>query len=231
MKKIGIVPQADLLKTDSIYDDKYHFVNSYIERVVQAGALPVGVLPLDGRIQTEILDGCDALLIQGGRGIYGYHMDVMEHAVKTGKKVLGICLGMQSIHTYFAVREEAERIGWKESIADLYVKRREEGKTYIEYVPDHRAPSMPRHIIETTKHKVLLEKGTHIYDILGQEEIMGASMHTFCVKEPTKYEVVSGRAEDGTIEAIEIGDRIIGTQFHPDVDGKLMELFRWLAEA
>jgi len=230
MCKVGIVPSADWLKTDSIYDDKYHFVNSYVQRIVKVGGLPIGVLPLDGRIQTNILDECDAFLIQGGSGIYGYQIDVIDYAVKTGKKLLGICLGCQSIHTYFAAKEEAECRGWQGSIGDYYALRKFEGKLYIEYVANHRAATMPRGAVDVTKHKVILEEGSHIQQILGATEIMGASMHTFCIKEPTKYEVVSGKAEDGTIEVIEVGDKIIGTQFHPDVDDRLIELFQWLVE-
>lgn len=230
MKKIGIVPQADLLKTDNMYDDKYHFVNTYIQRVTEVGALPVGVLPVNGRIQTQILEECDAFILQGGKGIYGYQLDVIDYAVKHGKKILGICLGCQSVHTYFAIKEEIEANGWKESIADYYVMKKAEGATWIDPVADHRFPSLPRVLTDTVKHSVLIEKGTHLYEILGKEEIPGASFHSFCIGTPSKYETVSGRAKDGTIEAVEVGDKIIGTQFHPDVDSKTNELFVWLTK-
>jgi gamma-glutamyl-gamma-aminobutyrate hydrolase PuuD len=39
---------------------------------------------------------------------------------------------------------------------------------------------------------------------------------------------VTGYAEDGTIEAIEYGDKIVGVQFHPEVDEKLLSLFSFL---
>lgn len=230
MKRIGIVPSADWMKTNSIYDDKYHFTNSYIQRMVRAGTLPVGVLPLDGRIGTPILDECDAFLIQGGSGIYGYHIDVMDHAVKNGKKVLGICLGMQTVHTYFAVCQEAREAGFTGSVTEFYLKRKSEIGTYLKPVADHRAPSMPRDNVDSTKHKVLLTPGSHIARLLGATEIMGASVHSFCVPSPAEGETVTGYAEDGTIEAVEAGETVIGTQFHPDVDDKLFELFAWLAE-
>jgi len=105
-----------------------------------------------------------------------------------------------------------------------------EGGTWIDPVADHRFPSLPRVLTDTVKHKVLIEKGTRLYEILGKEEIPGASFHSFCIGKPSGYETVSGRAEDGTIEAVEVGDKIIGTQFHPDVDSKTNELFVWLTE-
>ena len=55
-------------------------------------------------------------------------------------------------------------------------------------------------------------------------------MHDFCIGEPAPGLAVSGRAEDGTVEAVEHGDRILGTQFHPDADGELPMVFAWLAK-
>lgn len=35
---------------------------------------------------------------------------------------------------------------------------------------------------------------------------------------------------DGVTEVIEAGDKILGTQFHPDVDDMPPEVFEWLAK-
>ena len=47
MKKIiGLVPASNnLFKTDLVYEDKYYFINNYIERINEAGAIVSGVLP------------------------------------------------------------------------------------------------------------------------------------------------------------------------------------------
>ena len=37
------------------------------------------------------------------------------------------------------------------------------------------------------------------------------------------------RAQDGTIEAVEYKNHIVGVQFHPEVDGELGALFRFLS--
>lgn len=44
----------------------------------------------------------------------------MEYAAKSGKPVLGICLGMQMMNTYFLVAEEAERRGWDGPLLALF---------------------------------------------------------------------------------------------------------------
>lgn len=234
MKKIGIVPFCALNTTENEYDDKYFFTNTYPQRLANAGALPIGVLPVDGRIKTPILEECDAFVIQGGKGIMPYHMDMMDYAVKNNKKVLGICLGMQTIHTYFAVLDEAKKQNYTGDIAEFYANIKKakdgEGKPFLENAINHRFPSLPYGDKSSVKHKVLLTPGSHIAQILGTTEVMGASFHTYCVGKPASVEIISGRAEDGTIEANEYGTNIIGTQFHPDVDDELLDLFRWVAE-
>ena len=229
IKKVGIVPTADLFYTDNVYDDKYHFPNTYIIRATEAGMMPVGVLPVNGRIESGILDECDCFILCGGRRIWPFQIQVVEHAVKTGKKLIGICLGHQSVHTYFKVAEEAEKRGYTGPAADLYEEMLENGVSFLKEVEGHRAPILPRGNEDSTKHRVLLKEGSLISRILGgRTEIMGASLHKFCAYDVAPGVTVSGLSEDGVIEAIEYGDHILGTQFHPDVDDSLHELFDFL---
>ncbi len=236
MKKkiVGIVPQAEPFDTDNVYDDKYHFVNTYGVRAAEAGLDPIGVLPVDKKIKSSVLDLCDCFIIQGGSGIWEYHLEVMEHAVKTGKKVLGICLGCQTIQTYFYYAAEAEKAGWTGSVASYYAMQRDfnvkKPNPALIAVPDHRYSTLPRGREDSVKHPVTLEEDSMIFSLLGEKEIMGATIHRFAVGEPAPGLKVTGRAGDGVIEAIEFGTQMIGTQFHPDVDSKLMPLFRFLAE-
>ena len=51
-KVVGIVPYApDFGKNESRYEDKYHFTDTYEVRAYEAGLLPIGVLPVEGRIR------------------------------------------------------------------------------------------------------------------------------------------------------------------------------------
>lgn len=71
---------------------------------------------------------------------------------------------------------------------------------------------------ELPHHQVKIEKGTMLYDILGCETLSVNSMHHQAVKTPAPGAVVSARAEDGIIEAIEFPEKrfMLGLQWHPE---------------
>lgn len=232
-KVIGIVPMSPVFaETENRYDDKYLFTDTYGVRVMEAGMLSVGVLPVEGRIKTNVLDLCDGFIIQGGKTVRPHHIDAIEYALKTGKKLLGICLGCQSIQCYFATRAEAEKRSWAGELADLYAMLKfKENYPFLGSVEGHKpCPILPRGNKDATKHKVFLSEGSHTAEVFGSTQVMGASFHILRIEDPASGLVVSGRAEDGTIEAIEYGDTIIGTQFHPDADAELPMIFDWLAQ-
>ncbi|MBR4467037.1 MAG: gamma-glutamyl-gamma-aminobutyrate hydrolase family protein, partial [Clostridia bacterium] len=232
-KVVGIVPTAPVFgKTEKRYDDAYKFCDTYCVRAYEAGMIPLGVLPVDERIRTDILDICDAFLIQGGATVRPYHVDVIAHAEKTGKKVLGICLGHQAIQGYFATKHEAEKRGWTGSLGDLYAKLlKEDDFTFLGKVEGHRlTDGLIRGRIDEAKHRVTFSEDSRVARIFGTTQVMGVSLHIYDVKEPAPGLVVTGWSDDGTVEAVEAGDRIIGTQFHPDADDKLPRIFDWLAD-
>ena len=232
-KVIGIVPFAPLFgKQESRYDDKYFFTDTYGVRVQEAGMIPLGVLPVMERIRSNVLELCDAFVMQGGQAISPFHMEVIDHAIRTGKKLLGICLGCQALQCYFQTRKEAEERGFTGSIGDLYAQLKHEEKyIFLKELDGHYpSPVLPREGAERTKHPVILEEDSNLAKILGKTRIMGASFHHFCIGYPAPGLTVTGRAEDGTIEVVESGEKIIGTQFHPDVDDELHEIFDWLGK-
>ena len=230
MKTVGIVPTADLFYTDNVYDDKYHFPNTYVTRAVEAGMLPVGILSVDGFVVKEALELCDCFILCGGKHIWPFQLEVIDHAVKNGKKLLGICLGHQAVHTYFKVTEEMERRGETGEIGPFWDALCAQGVTYLRGVEGHRWEKLPRGHESDTKHKVLVQEGSLLHRITGKTELMGASLHRLAVFDPAPGVRVSALAEDGTIEAIEYGDKILGTQFHPDVDAELNCIFEYLAK-
>ena len=74
MIKIGILPSSKLFEDDNPYNDKYSFHNVYLKRIYEAGAIPVGILPIDGKIDYNSLEICDCFLLCGGTKIEDYSL-------------------------------------------------------------------------------------------------------------------------------------------------------------
>lgn len=224
-KVIGVVSPALLYENDNTNLDVYRFSNNYMKRIYACGGLPLGLLPCDAWLNEEAFEHCDALLICGGKKIWPHHLQAVHHAEKTGKKLLGICLGMQTINRYFKTVEYAEEHGIEGDISDLY----ETNIPTMEAVTGHHNVMLRGHEDEI-KHRVNLSADSHLARLIGADHVYGATLHNYAVVHPSKYVTVTGYAEDGTIEVIERGETMIGTQFHPEVDDKLLPLFQWLCE-
>lgn len=82
MKKVGIVPTADLFYTDNVYDDKYQFPNTYVTRAVEAGMLPIGILSVDGRVVKESLPAPGVI-------VSATAADGVTEAIEYGRTVIG----------------------------------------------------------------------------------------------------------------------------------------------
>ena len=116
MKKIGIVPAAKLDAVENIWDNIYRIVTTYPTRIYEQGGIPIGLLPNVDQYSEELLDMVDGILICGGTQFFDYQFQAIDHAVKHGKPLLGICLGMQLINNYFTVKAEAEKRGYTGSL-------------------------------------------------------------------------------------------------------------------
>ena len=230
MKIIGIVPGASLFGSDDLYEDKYFFVNNYAKRIRACGGTPVGILCEDGYVIPECLDLCDGFVFTGGSRFFPYHFQTMEYAARSGKPVLGICLGMQMMNTFFLVQEEAARRGWTKPLLELFNTMKKERYMFTEPVADHWDGHITRNEVERFKHPVHLVPGTRLAQLMGAPVIRGASMHNYRITHPAQSVTVAGSAEDGTVEAIEFGEQMLGVQFHPEVDGENDALFRALTQ-
>ena len=230
-KLVGLASPAKLFENDNVYADRYMFTNTYGARVRDAGGIPVGIIPIDGYVTEEQLEFCDSFVLCGGTGIKPYYIQIIYYAVRNKKKLLGICLGMQSIYAYFKTVEIAKNIGYSGDMVSLFSELNKDEDPFRRNVDGHRPYEiMPRGKEDLTKHKVFLEAESNISRILGTNLVLGASLHVLCVGEPIPSVKFTGRAEDGVVEALEYIDFIIGTQFHPDVDDKLIPLFSFLLE-
>ena len=237
MKKvIGIVPKGILFEQEKpALSDIYHLGNNYVKAVAEAGAIPMCLAPLDGRVSQEQLELCDGFIVQGGTKIWPYHYQVIHHAAVTGKKYLGICLGMQLVHRYYAMRQLVEELGLEGSVDENIIRLAQEkkmGRGVLYQVEGHYRSGITRENTDIVKHDVDVVPGTVLYRLLGRTQARAASFHHWRVEDPVEALTINAWATDGsgTIEGVENGSNVLGVQFHPEVDGMLPELFRFLTE-
>ncbi|HET9074073.1 MAG TPA: gamma-glutamyl-gamma-aminobutyrate hydrolase family protein [Solirubrobacteraceae bacterium] len=207
---------------------------TYVEAVQRAGGIAL-IIPPDPALAEDpapILDRIDALLLAGGSDIdpaaYGEpaepatehttpQRDALELALTRGAldrdmPVLGICRGLQLIN----------------------VAR---GGTLIQHLPD-RAGVTPQHrrnpgTFVGNEHEVALEPGSLAAQAAGETVHSTLSHHHQAVDRLGDGLVVSARADDGVIEAIEDPGMgyCLGVQWHPEADAESPVVATLVAEA
>jgi putative glutamine amidotransferase len=214
----------------AFWDQDAHLVaDTYVSSVQRTGAIAV-LLPVDPRAPLELLDRIDALLLIGGADIdpatYGaqreatieatyrvrdeFELALLRGAMARGLPVLAICRGMQMLNIAL-------------------------GGTLIQdlIAPDGSHPH--RRIIgsfEGTDHLVRLTPGSLAAEAAGEEMTLARCHHHQAIGELGEGLIVTGRADDGVIEAIETanGSWTLGVQWHPETVERT-RLFQALRDA
>lgn len=193
------------------------YVNeTYFRGIEEGGGIPMG-LPFmaDLADMGPLLALCDGFLIPGGVDVdprhYGEHphrtigscdyrgdlgwMTVVNHAMETGKPMLGICRGLQLVNVTLG--------------GSLY-----QDVTMLEGADQvHAQPTRRDYPI----HQVTIEPESHLAKVLGTEKIYTNSMHHQCAKALGKGLKVVARSADGVPEAIESEDaQVVLVQWHPE---------------
>lgn len=194
---------------------------AYVSAVKDHGGLPV-ILPVcrEEELIAEVLSHCHGLLLSGGGDIDPkfYHatnllpemefdrerdefeMGLARVALRFNMPIFGICRGLQVLNVCFGGT----------LIQDLEIELPGAG--------EHR--NKPG-IFGDMWHRVDLEPGGKLYDLLGSTMEVNSSHHQ-AVQEPGKGLMISGYSPDGVIEAIEILEKpwVIGVQWHPERMGE-----------
>ena len=206
MVVIGVVLRYQFLKDGR----SILYLGEKMRRTLQkAGAFVLPIVPLhdcnymetkydeypsltdsDKEIIDHYIHMCDGILFPGGCKISPFDVYLLNRCIDLNKKVLGICLGMQLLSNY-------KRDFLTEKIID------------------------DSHFQEddfVLTHKVILNKNSKLYHLLGEEEFLVNSFHRYHVLDNPNV-LVSGMSEDGLIEAIELEDKdfVVGVQWHPEI--------------
>lgn len=197
--------------------DRQFVTNPYIQSVRYAKGLPV-ILPLirSDHVINEYVRLCDGFLFCGGEDItpllFGeepqngngktditvdlFQIRLMKHVLASRKPVLAICRGMQilSVACGGTIWQDMSLIP---------------GKTL-----NHMQQSACR---SEVSHRIRIERGSRLKKYAGSCLYVN-SFHHQAVNQPGKGVSVSARAQDGTIEAIEVEDHpfALGVQWHPE---------------
>ena len=186
---------------------------TYPNSVVAAGGVPVLIPPLVEA--AAAVDRLDAVVISGGPDVapdrYGAQphprtggprpgrdaaeLAVIERAMRRGIPVLAVCRGHQ--------------------LLDVAL-----GGTLHQHLPDvvgHTGHNVEPGVFATTT--VALERGSRVAAALGTT-VDGQCHHHQAIDRLAEGLVVTGRAADGTIEAVEHTGHpfVVGVQWHPEQD-------------
>ena len=202
----------------SFWDQTAHLVaDTYVAAVQRTGAVAV-LLPVDARAPLEVLQRIDALLLIGGSdvdpAVYGaerepgleatyperdrFEIALLHGALERELPVLGICRGMHLMNVAL-------------------------GGTLRQDLVDEQGRQPHRRVLgsfEGTEHTVVLTPGSLVAQAAGEEEHLVRCHHHQAVDRLGEGLAVSGRSEDGVVEAIEApgGRWLLGVQWHPEAD-------------
>jgi len=200
--------------------------HNYVDMVVTSGGTPV-LLPSVPAAACAV-DALDALVITGGpdvdpkslRGRPAPRTDtpraardaaefaILRRALNRGIPVLGVCRGLQVLNVAL-------------------------GGSLIQHLPEvvgHDGHNPSPGVFGRTA--VTLDPGGRIGAAIGVS-IDAPCHHHQAVDRLADGLMVTGRAADGTIEAVELGGHrfVVGVQWHPEQDGKDLRLFAALIAA
>jgi putative glutamine amidotransferase len=188
---------------------------AYVEAVDAAGGVPLP-LPCRPGSAPELLALCDALVVTGGDfdidpGNYGearrpgcgpaleertaFELALTRLALARDLPLLGVCGGMQLLSVALGGTLH------QDLASDLGLS-------------GHEQP----HPKDRPSHAVAVAPGSLLAGLVGAGELLVNSTHHQAVREPGRGVVVSARAPDAVIEAIEVPDRrfALGVQWHPE---------------
>lgn len=191
---------------------------TYSDAVESAGGIPI-LIPLLNDLEAvgALLARVDGLLLPGGIDVQPHLYDEDPHpllgevdpkiddlelalarwALEKDLPILGICRGLQVLNVALG--------------GTLY----QDVNDQIDGTMRHVYPDLPR---TQVIHNVAIEPESLLEQVTGKRSFWVNSIHHQAVKKPGHGVRISGRAEDGVVEAIEstLNHYVIAVQWHPE---------------
>ncbi len=213
---VGIPCQADFREGSGrpVYCNN----RTYVHAVEDAGGIPV-LIPMlnDISVLEALLSRLDGLLLSGGGDVDSVRYDeearpvlgsidtqldelefsLVAWALQEDMPILGVCRGMQLLNVALG--------------GSLY---QDLGEDYPG-VMEHCRRELPRN---TLIHNIHVATGSRMEQILDTNELWVNSLHHQAIKVPGANVYISGRAEDGVAELLELPNYrfVVGIQGHPE---------------
>jgi putative glutamine amidotransferase len=217
---IGITPSPIRQNSSAGNLERYAIAACYVNAVLAAGGIPV-VLPLQEGNADALLDIVDGLIFSGGADVdpaafgdttvhpktYDIHplrdrfeLDLISRAIERNTPTFCICRGIQILNVAC-------------------------GGTLYQDVPDQFHSPLNHRQQETghrnheASHEVEVGSASLLARSYAAATVQVNSYHHQAVRDVAPPLVVSGRSEDGLIEAVELPDRsfVLGVQWHPEM--------------
>lgn len=169
-------------------------IDTYI-KMIDGLVIPGGDYDIDPQIYGDILNG--ARIIKSNR--FEFEKNMFLRAVKKEIPILGICAGMQLINVIYG--------------GTLYQDINKEYQTTIEH--EQTLNNIPHN---QASHNITIIQGTKLAKISNITKILVNSTHHQAIKKLGNNLIVSAKADDGIIEAIEHNNHrfLIGVEWHPE---------------
>lgn len=207
--------------------------NYYHKQIVAAGGVPVIIPPVaDKDVIINTLERLDAIILTGGADYNplwaGEEPSAKLHHINAQRDLPELLI------TRLAYNRNIPMLGICRGIQTLAMAL--DGKVIqdiSETIPNTIKHSQDADTCEPT-HSVSVAKGSMLHDVYGKDKLYVNSFHHQAVGDCGPKFIVTAKANDGVVEAIESSEyrKIIGVQWHPECMGDDGQpLFKWLVDA
>lgn len=207
--------------------------NYYHKQIVAAGGVPVIIPPVaDKDVIINTLERLDAIILTGGADYNplwaGEEPSAKLHHINAQRDLPELLI------TRLAYNRNIPMLGICRGIQTLAMAL--DGKVIqdiSETIPNTIKHSQDADTCEPT-HSVSVAEGSMLHNVYGKDKLYVNSFHHQAVGDCGPKFIVTAKAYDGVVEAIESSEyrKIMGVQWHPECMGDDGQpLFKWLVDA